>query len=216
MPVIADIRKERVKRRWERAVCLDDGASVHITEETFLRFPLSVGKRLTPEQWRELQNADQVIRAREQALRLLDRRLRTRKELENRLSRNGWSADVVDAVLERLEQIGLIDDTRFARLWADERLCLRPVGLSLLRRELIRKGIDAPIVDAVLRTCGNDEDESARAIALLERRRRHYQGLERSAAFRRMSGLLARRGFDGETIYRVVHQILESMKESER
>jgi regulatory protein len=212
MPVITDIRTERVKRRRERAVYLDGALSLTVTEETFLRFGLSVGQSLDPERVRDIETADGTARAREQALRFLEHRPRSRREVEQRLGRDGWPASIVVRVVDRLETAGLIDDERFARLWVEERMRLRPSGPRLLRTALFRKGIAPFIVDTVLQEYGRPEDETARAHALLERRRSRYAPLERHVAYRRMADFLARRGFDSDVIHSVVHRMLEELQ----
>lgn len=215
MPVITDIRTERVKRRRERVIYLDGTPTLAVTEETFLRSGLVTGQTLDTAQVQDIETSDGVIRAREQALRFLNHRLRTRREIEQRLTRNGWNAMIISRVVERLTQAGWIDDARFARLWVEERQRLRPAGLSLLRRELRHKGVDAALIDAALQDHRAEDDEPTRAYALLEQRKRRYAGLAPEAAGRRMAGLLSRRGFDGETIYAVVHRMLNDMKEQE-
>ncbi|MCL6641566.1 MAG: RecX family transcriptional regulator, partial [Candidatus Rokubacteria bacterium] len=68
------------------------------------------------------------LHARGVALRLLQRRLRSRAELETALRRRGVPGDVVLAVVGELRRGGWIDDARFARAWIRDRLALRPCG----------------------------------------------------------------------------------------
>lgn len=153
-------------------------------------------------------DSDSIGRAREEVLRLLTHRLRSRKEVEDRLVRTGWPSDVIAHILSSLERTGLIDDERFARLWVDERMRLRPKGLALIRRELRCKGISEEHIEKALRDYQSGPDELARACEFLRRRQPHYAGLDPHTAQRRMAGLLARRGFDSETIYTAVRQVL--------
>lgn len=215
MPTITDIKAERVKRRKERVVYVDGEKAFSLTEETYLRFGLTVGQTIAQAELQDMMLTDGVARAREQALRLLNYRMRTRKELEQRLRRNEWSHEVIECVMERLEKAGFIDDRQYARLWVDERLRLKPVGLNMLRRELKRKGIDAETVEATLKAYDDQDEEAARAYDLLSRRAHQYVNLEPPVAQRRMTGFLARRGFNQGVIYQVVRQIMDEVKESE-
>lgn len=214
MPVITDIRIERVKRRRERLIEVDGAPAFTLTEEAFLRAGLWVGQTVTLAETSELEIADGAVRAREQALRLLNHRLRTHREIEQRLRQNQWSPSVIARAMDRLEQAGWIDDARFARLWVEERLRLRPIGIALLRRELRNKGIDEDTIDVTLQEREHQQDEAAVAYGLLQRRRRQYGGLDSQVAARRMAGYLARRGFFGETVYKAVNRLLDEMKES--
>ena len=215
MPIITDIRTERVKRRRERAIYIDNEWVLNITEETYLRLGLSAGQSIDPAQLREMELTDGVAKAREQALRLVNYRMRTRKELEQRLRQNGWSHEVISQAIQRLEESGIIDDMRFTRQWVDERLRSKPVGLNRLRQELRRKGIDPDTAETVLKEYDDRDEEVNRAYDLLRRRYHQYAALEPMAAQRRMAGFLARRGFDHDIIYHIVHRIIEDFKESD-
>lgn len=213
MPIITDISAKGSGRRREREVAIDDGRTLTITEETYVRFGLAGGQALDPDRLREMEMADGVARAMMEAHRLIDHRMRTRRELAVRLRSRGWPEEVVAEVLDRLENVGLIDDGRFARQWIDERLRSRPVGLSLLRRELRQKGIDAEIVEAALEEREDGEEETDRAFEALRRQSHRYARLDRDAAHRRMVAFLGRRGFGPHVIYHVVHRVLDEMKE---
>ena len=213
MPTITDITPRGSGGRRERKVTIDGERTLTITEETFLRFGLFDGQAMDPERLQEVELADGVSRAMTEAHRLIDHRMRTRRELAVRLRSKGRPDEVIDQVLDRLEHAGLIDDGRFARSWIDERLRRRPAGLSLLRRELRQKGIDAEVVDAALEESASREGESERAYEALRRQSHRYARLDRDAAHRRMVAFLGRRGFGQAVIYQVVHRVLDETEE---
>ena len=208
---ITAINLEHKGRKKHRVVCLDGGSGLTITEETYLKFGLSVGQILTEAEQREIETGDGVIRAREAALRLLNTRMRSRKELAQRLSQKGYSDEVVEQVLDVLLRTGVVDDDQFARAWVTDRLRLRPAGMGLLRSELRRKGISDEIITRILDE-HKDDDETERAWMLLSKRKTRYTGIDPQVARRRMMGFLARRGFDGQTMHTVVRRMLEETK----
>lgn len=213
MPTITDITPRGSGGRREREVTIDGERTLTITEETYIRFGLFDGQAMDPVQLQELELADGVSRAMMEAHRLIDHRMRTRRELAVKLRSRGRQDEVIDQVLDRLENAGLIDDGRFARLWIDERLRRRPAGLSLLRRELRQKGIDAEVVEAALEECASREGESGRAYEALRRQSHRYARLDRDAAHRRMVAFLGRRGFGQDVIYQAVHRVLDELEE---
>ena len=214
MPTITDITPRGSGGRRERKVTIDGERILTITEETFLRFGLFDGQAMDPERLQEVELADGVSRAMTEAHRLIDHRMRTRRELAVKLKARGRPYEVIDQVLDRLENAGLIDDGRFARLWIEERLRRRPAGLSLLRRELRQKGIDAEIVDTALEESASRDGETERAYEALRRQSYRYARLDRDAAHRRMVAFLGRRGFGQAVIYQVVHRVLDEIEES--
>ncbi len=152
------------------------------------------------------------------AARFLEARSRSVDETRRRLLDAGYLGPLVDGAVARLVELGLLDDEAFARAWVASRDRAHPRGERALRTELVRKGIDRGVIDAVLaeRAAGIDpstvstvrapapgEADDAAALRLLERRRRTLERitdarLRRSRAY----GLLARHGFDPDTAAR--------------
>jgi regulatory protein len=130
--------------------------------------------------------------AKDRALRLLTVRWRSRAELEQRLRRAGFEEDEVVAALGDLERAGLIDDQRFAQAVVADRAGRRLSGDREIRIALRQKGVADEVTSAALADAG---DESDRALALARKRAAKLSGLDPGAAFRRLYGLLERRGF---------------------
>ncbi|QNG19118.1 recombination regulator RecX [Rhodococcus triatomae] len=143
--------------------------------------------------------------AKEICLRLLADRARSRGELADRLRRREFAPDVVDRVLDRLTEVGLIDDADFAREWVRSRHTYSGKGKRALAVELRRKGIGpddaAQALDLIDR-----EDERARAGELVDRKLRSVSLDDREKATRRLVGMLARRGFPPGMCYEVVKE----------
>jgi regulatory protein len=133
------------------------------------------------------------------ALRFLEARSRSTAEVRRRLLIHGYRADLVEGAIERLTELGMLDDDSFARAWVESRDRARPRGERALRSELARKGVDRAVVDEVLEDREGDRPEADLAAArrLIER---HAASLQRvtdpRARRQRAYALLARNGFD--------------------
>src|SRR6202012_2894933 len=88
--------------------------------------------------------------ARALCLRLLTARARTRAELAGQLAKRGYPDDVSTRVLDRLADVGLIDDTDFAEQWVHSRLANAGKGKRALAAELRTKGVDNDVITSVL------------------------------------------------------------------
>jgi regulatory protein len=138
----------------------------------------------------------------EAALRFLEARQRSAAEVRRRLLLRGYRADLVEGAVERLTELGMIDDAAFARAWVESRDRARPRGERALRQELRMKGLDRAVVDETLaeREVERPDADAEAARRLLER---HAAALARVADPRarrqRAYALLARNGFDPET-----------------
>ena len=104
-------------------------------------------KSCPPPSTSELSREEQ---ARNLCLRLLTARARTRAELEGQLAKRGYPYDVSKRVLDRLTQVGLIDDADFAEQWVRSRRANAGKGKRALAAELRTKGVDNDVITAAL------------------------------------------------------------------
>lgn len=134
---------------------------------------------------------------------------RSRAELATKLARKGVPDEVAQRLLTRFEEVGLIDDEAFARLWVQSRQSSKGLAGRALAQELRRKGIaDQFIRDAVDEIEPEDEVESARM--LVRRKMRSTERVDRTAAIRRLTAMLARKGYPGGLAVRVVREELDA------
>jgi len=143
----------------------------------------------------------------ERALGLLAARQRSRRELERRLVAAGFAADEVAAELQRLEQVGLIDDRAFARAVVEHAVQRRGEGRRVVARRLAVAGVDPGISREILEGL-TEHDEGERALALAESRVARLAGLSPATALSRLSGFLARRGYPPDVARRSARRAL--------
>ncbi len=128
---------------------------------------------------------------------------RSRHELAARLARRNVPDDVAGRLLDRFEEVGLIDDEAFARSWVDSRQRTRGLARRALAQELRRKGVDDETArDVLAEVDPADEEQAARA--LVRKKLRSLRGVDDTAAARRLAGLLARKGYSAGLAYAVV------------
>jgi regulatory protein len=130
----------------------------------------------------------------DRALRLLSVRSRSRSELRFRLVRAGYEPAEVDAAIADLEAVGLVDDERFAKEYAEHgrrRGLGRRAGVAALRA----KGVDRDLAEEAVGVA-NPEDEAERAFELARGRLERFRSLPLDVAHRRTVGFLLRRGYD--------------------
>jgi regulatory protein len=166
-----------------------------LTAETVSSLGLVDGVEIDAARARRVARAAEQWDARAFALRLLQRRLRSRVELEKALWRRGVPRPLVLAVVADLTRVGWIDDSLFARAWLRDRLSLRPSGRKRLRSELLARGVAPAVADAALIDLLPPEDEEALAIRQARLRWQRLRALPPAMARRRLAGWLRRRGY---------------------
>jgi regulatory protein len=123
------------------------------------------------------------------------------------LLRAGFEPDDVHAELERLEQVGLVDDEAFARQAAEHEVTVRRSGRRAVATRLAARGVDRGTIERTLVELGA-EDEDARALELARSRMARLSALAPEAAYRRLVPFLQRRGYGAGVAHRAAADAL--------
>jgi regulatory protein len=154
---------------------------------------------LTPE-------ADPASVARGIALRQLAVAPRTRAQLAQALARRGVPDDVAAAVLDRFEDVDLIDDEEFARQWVESRHTGKGLSRRALSHELRLKGIDDDTVRTAVDSIGAEQELEA-ARDLVRRRLPGMRGDDPVRRSRRLAGMLARKGYGSSVALCAIREV---------
>lgn len=155
-------------------------------------------------------DADPESVARAILLRQLTMGPRSRHQLEQKLRDRKVPEDVSAALLARFEDVGLVDDAEFARMWVRSRGETRSLGRAALRRELGEKGIKGEAAEEALDELTPEAEEHS-ARRLLARRMRPFDRADpaaRDKELRRLVGMLARKGHAPGTAFRLAAEAL--------
>jgi len=138
---------------------------------------------------------------------------KSRLQLARKLAERNVPEHVAEAVLDKFQEVRLIDDAEFADMWVRSRSQSRKLAKGALRRELAEKGIDQETAASALEQL-TDADEEAAARGLVERKLRSGTDLsdpaERDKAVRRLASMLARKGYQPSQAFRIVNAVLDS------
>lgn len=152
-------------------------------------------------------DADHEAVARKILLDALTGQARSRKELADKLAKKDVPPELAAHLLDRFEEVGLIDDAAFARMWVEGRQRSRGLAPRALAQELRRKGI----ADEVAQEALSDVDEAsqrAAAEALVAKKVRAMASFDEQKATRRLVGMLARKGYSSGLAFSVVRDAL--------
>lgn len=147
-------------------------------------------------------------------LHLLTGRPRSRAELTDALGRRGIPEEVGEPVLDRLSELGLMNDTAFAEAAVYSGHRHRGLGKRALSSELRRRGVPDEIVREAVSTVP-PEDEEQRARELVRRRLRSSTMRDTTTLARKLSAMLVRKGYSEGLIWQVVRDELGSDNWSE-
>ncbi len=195
-------QQERLKGRY--SVFVDGKYSFSLSDTSLLDARLSVGQELTGEdvnQYKQLSLDDKVYG---NALRYAAMRRRSAWEMQSYLRRKQASPDLARQIMDKLTNLGFIDDLAFAQAWVENRHLLKPTSKRKLQQELKAKRVSNEVIDQVLR---DDEVEDAGELQTMiarKRRQTKYQDDEKLMQY------LARQGFGYEDIKNALRNSSES------
>ena len=136
------------------------------------------------------------------ALRALVRRAHSVHEMKKKLERRSENKLLVQLVMARLKENGLIDDARYAKQFARQRTVTRKQGKFRIARDLRGRGIPDRHIEAALEETAKETDESAMVRQRIERKLRSYRGEIDERKMASIYGSLLRAGFSSDVVRR--------------
>lgn len=198
MGKITDI-KEQARRPDRVSVYVDDKYSFSLTKDQALKSGLMVGQDLNPVETERLKDDSKFGKLRDNTFRWLAIRLRSRYEIEQYLDRKTEDNELKQRLLVMLEEMGYINDVKFAEGWIRNRILLRPVSQLRLKQELLQKRVPKEIIETALEQ--DAPDELAAAKLLIAKHSRRYKDRRKLMAY------LGRQGFNYGTIKTALEQL---------
>lgn len=153
--------------------------------------------------------------ARQIVLRLLTVAPRSRADLEKKLAQRGCVPEVARVVLDRMAEVGLVDDEAYAGMLVRSQRAGRGLARTALRSELRKKGIDKEVIEGAVADV-SDEDERAQARRIVDKKLATMHGLPAQTQARRLAAVLARKGYGSEVSYAVVRAAIRDAPEHQR
>lgn len=151
--------------------------------------------------------AEEMGRARQIVYDRLAVQARSRADLEQTLAKKQVSAEVARAILDKFEDAGLVNDAEFAHAWVQARQRSKGLSSRVLAMELKRKGVaDDLIADALDELDPVAEVDAAHR--LVQTKLRSMSKLDDTTKIRRLTAMLARKGYAPQVAFDVVRQEL--------
>ena len=154
--------------------------------------------------------SEQFKKAKEYAFLLLKFRPRSINEFKEKLKRHGYSEEITDELIKDFKKRGLLDDSKFAKLWIEDRMHIKPMGKLKLKLELEGKGINEEDINGAFDKLSADTNEYETAKGLAQKRLGQLGNLDRITIKRRIFEFLKRRGFSYDVVVRVTREVLDN------
>jgi regulatory protein len=167
--------KQQVKRPGRYSVFVDGKYAFSLSDTALLEAKLTPRQELTAGQVREYKQLSTDDKLYNQVLRYVAMRPRTRWEIEFYLKRKKASPALIDIILNKLSNVNLIDDNKFAEAFVNDRRLLRPTSRRKMIMELRKKHVADEVIQAAVGNELPDEQTALQAIIESKRRQSRYR-----------------------------------------
>ena len=150
----------------------------------------------------------------EHALTYLTAKDRTVSEMQAYLDGKEFGEADVDAAIERLKELGILDDRRYAQRFVETRLASKPVSRAHLREQLIGHGLNREDVDAAMESVDADAERD-NALSVARKYYRQFRSLEPEKRRERVLSRLTARGFSYDVSRKAFETVAEEDEWSE-
>lgn len=151
------------KRKGLSALYIDGEFAMKLDTETLLSHRIDVGTEIDDDRLKEVIDASNIKRAKDKAMWLISYRDYTQKELIEKVSKDS-SYEAAQKAVERLLELGLVNDERYAKRYASDLLNIKRMSKSGAVRKLCEKGIDRDLARETVDSLEYDVDENINAI----------------------------------------------------
>lgn len=182
MAQITDI-KQQVKRQNRYSIYIDKKYAFSLSESELLSIGLRIGQEHTEQELEELRQKAVLDKAYMRSLDYLARRSRSEWELRDYLKRKEYDPPTIDIILNKLSEMGYVDDLAFARVWIENRRLLKATSLLRLRQELRQKRVEDSVINQALEEDETDEREMLKEVVIKKRTQSRYQDDEKLMAY---------------------------------
>jgi len=192
---ITDIKKQKHNKK-RYSVFVDGKFAFGLDETDILYYKLLNSDEITEEKFNYIKENVVFSKARDTALKYINFKRRTKKEIVNKLKEKEFTGDIIEKVTSLFEKYGYIDDYAYAGGYLRDKFNLKGFGKERIKYELKQRGVSEEIIERVMDE--NNIDETARAVKLIEKKYGvwDYDIKEK----RRIEGFLLRRGYCREVI----------------
>ncbi len=195
-------------------IFVDDQFLLAASAIIVLQMGLRVGQDLLPNQLEQLHQEEALQQATNRVLNYLSFRPRSREEVRRYLHKKETPPELIETVMQRLDDLGLINDQSFTEFWIESRERSHPKGAQALKNELRMKGVKRELIDELVND-QRDEEYALRAgrkkAALLA----HQPEMDFKTFCARLGPFLQRRGFSYEICTRVVRALWKEVQGQE-
>lgn len=191
---------------------LNSGEIIHLSLDLVAKFKLTKAKSLSKEELDIILEEQKIIDAKNVALNFISYKPRTKSQTIQRLEKEKFSHKIIEKVISFLKEFGYLDDFKYAKDYVNYAIFSKKQSIRKIQNDLFSKGIAKEIIEQVLKEVVTYESEFENALILAKKRMKSLsQANKKKNVHQYIGQFLFRKGFDWETIGRVLEHLKSEM-----
>jgi len=189
-------------------VYVDDEYVFSCDADLVYKYDLKKQKSIQLEELKEIIADDNYIKAKNMALRYIERAYKTEKEMKDKLINKGYDEATIKRVISFLKEYNFIDDRKYADMYIKAKQ--KNSGKNKIKYDLLKRGINQSIVDSVTESLTSEcEEDSARVLAEKKYKAIIKREVDRRKIYEKLLRFLVSKGYTWELSKSVIEKVID-------
>jgi len=202
------IKIQKTTRKNLYKITFDNDFEIQLYTEILLKFKLRSGDIIEEKDLKDILLQNQIYEAKNTSLRLLAKRMRTEKEIIDKLKQKKFEDSIITQTINELKRINLINDEEFVDKYINNTITLnKNYGRYALLNKLIKFGISKNLANEKISKLLSDNDEYETALNAAKKKLLNLKRYDESKKIQRLISFLSGRGYNWDIIKKVLSEL---------
>ena len=202
------IKIQKTTRKNLYKITFDNDTEIQLYTEILLKFKLRTGDIIEEKNLKDILLQNQIYEAKNTSLRLLAKRMRTEKEIIDKLKQKKFEDSIITQTINELKRINLINDEEFVDKYINNTITLnKNYGRYALLNKLIKFGISKNLANEKISKLLSDNDEYETALNAAKKKLLNLKRYDESKKIQRLISFLSGRGYNWDIIKKVLSEL---------
>jgi len=203
---IIKIQKTTKKNLYK--ITFDNDTEIQLYTEILLKFKLRTGDVIQEKLLNDISLQNQIYEAKTISLRLLAKRMRTEKEIIDKLKQKKFEDSIIEHNINELKRMNLINDQEFVEKYINNAITLnKNYGRYTILNKLLKLGVPKDLANEKISKFFTDDDEFQTALNAAKKKMINLKRFDESKKTQRLISFLSGRGYNWDIIKKVLSEL---------
>jgi len=202
------IKIQKTTRKNLYKITFDNDTEIQLYTEILLKFKLRTGDVIQEKLLNDISLQNQIYEAKTISLRLLAKRMRTEKEIIDKLKQKKFEDSIIEHNINELKRMNLINDQEFVEKYINNAITLnKNYGRYTILNKLLKLGVPKDLANEKISKFFTDDDEFQTALNAAKKKMINLKRFDESKKTQRLISFLSSRGYNWDIIKKVLSEL---------